>query len=77
MRAAIDDDRAKKRVSKGTKTLTQLSKTEVKVHSAITDGGCGYGHGRSGGRGRGRGGRGRGRGSPCDTSKTYVEPTIW
>ena len=43
MRAAIDDDHAKKRVSKGTKTTTQLTKAERKANKAITDGSCGSG----------------------------------
>ncbi len=73
MRAAIDDDRAKKRVSKGTKTTTQLTKAERrKANKAITDGGRGSGRGRGGGRGRGRG---RGRGGDS-SNKTYVDSAI-
>jgi hypothetical protein len=78
MRAAIDDDRAKKRVSKGTKTTSQLNRAERKANSATTDGGRGRGRGRSGGRGRGRDGRGRGSGrGGRDSTKTYVEMPIW
>jgi hypothetical protein len=52
MKAAIDDDRAKKRTSRSTKTKAQINKAERKANSAT------QGHGgRGGGRGRGRDGR--------------------
>ena len=83
MRQAIDDDRAKKHTSKGTKTNAQLNKAERLANSAHQDGG-GRG-GRHGGRGRGdRGGRGgrQGRGGRHgrggnENTKTFVEHEIW
>jgi hypothetical protein len=56
MKAAIDDDRAKKRTSRSTKTKAQINKAERKANSA-TQGHGGRGGGRGGGR-NGRGGRG-------------------
>ena len=75
MRQAIDDDRSKNRVTKGSKTTTSINKAKREANSAERDGG----RGRVRGRGRGRDGRGRGRNGRGGrgASSTRVPYEIW
>ena len=74
MKAAIDDDRSKKRTAKGTTTKSHLNKAERTANSATQGRGGGRGRGQDGGRGKGRGGRG-GRGG--DTGPPKVPYDTW
>ena len=48
MQRAIDDDRAKNRVAKGTMTTAQLNKAKQLANATSVDGGRGRGHGHDG-----------------------------